>query len=136
MVKELKGENRLMIWSFPAYHNREDLDQLQYDRLVATGDLLATAEEAVARLADRIARSWTSAQAQAVMWRLLGSDLTHMEVAERWMPEPVTYQSVSKHLARAGWSEVETVLKCYKKVAESTPVFAAWLNDKKPVEPR
>lgn len=133
MVEQLEGDERLMIWSMLAYGVQ---DRQLPQRLATMGELLATAEEAVARLGDRIARSWTAAQAQVVMWRLLDSSLTHEDIAERWAPEPVTHQSISKHLARAGWYEVDRTLKSYKNVVESATKIAAWLDEAKPVEPQ
>ncbi len=69
------------------------------------------------------------------MWRLLDPNITHEEIAERWAPESVTHQSVSKHLARAGWNDIHHVtLRSYENVAKSAMAFADLLKATEPLE--
>ena len=89
-------------------------------------DLLGTAGDVVARLADHIARGWTAAQAQAAMWRLLDPSLTNEEIGKRWTPEPVSHQSISKHLQRGGWPDLRGALRHYKRTVEAAATLYAW----------
>lgn len=130
MAEDLSGEQRLLI-SVMIGHD----DQFRSLEEV-TDELLMTAGDAVARLADRIARGWTAAQAEAIMWRLFDPEITHEEIAERWMPAPVTHQSISKHLRRGGWSDLHGALRHYKSTAEAAAKFAGWLQATSPESPR
>ena len=58
-------------------------------------------------LLDAIVQDWTALQALAVKNRLRGR--TQAEIAVDW-PEPVTQQTVARHLARAHWSAVDRML--------------------------
>ncbi len=130
VIEYLSREERLIIvvTSVNSHHFRR-LEEI-------TDLLLMRGGDAIARLADRIARNWTTAQAQALMWRLLDSYMTHEKIAERWKPESVTHQSVTKHLARGGWSDLDSTFYYYSDFAEAAMAFAAWLNATEPVEPR
>lgn len=130
MAEDLDKKERLLIWLlFGAPERYRRLEEI-------TAELLDASGNTVARLADRVARSWTSAQAQAVTQRLLDLSVTHEEIAQRWEPEPVTHQSISKHLTRAGWADLEGALRYYERIAGSALGFSAWLDATKPIEPR
>lgn len=68
--------------------------------------------QAAVALTDEIVQQWTSRQAHAVMESLCGR--TQRQIAEAWKPEPVTQQTVAKHLSRAGWSAIETALSAWE----------------------
>ena len=52
------------------------------------------------------------------MWRLLDPSLTNEEIGKRWTPEPVSHQSISKHLQRGGWDDLRGALRHYKRTVE------------------
>lgn len=71
-------------------------------------------------LIDFLLHDWTAAQAQAVSGRLQSfgtdTDVTQAEIAQQWEPEPITRQSVNRHLQRAHWSRLERTLKRCEEV--------------------
>jgi hypothetical protein len=82
---------------------------------------------ALALVADRMARSWTQAQARAVYWALLDETLTTQEIGERWTPRPVRKQTVSEHLDRAGWQDLsDRVLHLYEKAVGNLLSLNHW----------
>jgi len=82
---------------------------------------IATA--ALAELADHLLQAWTPAQAQAVAGMLDGWDdqtvHTQAEVGAAWTPEPVTRQTVNRHLQRAAFDRVERTLQRYAALVQS-----------------
>jgi hypothetical protein len=95
----------------PAYRaSGEALDALtdQVRMSLAAGPG-ASARDAsvVVRLIDAIVQEWTGRQALAVTGRL--RDWTQAQIARLW-PEPITQQSVARHLERAHWPAVEEAL--------------------------
>ena len=71
---------------------------------------------------DLLLYEWTEAQAQAVagMLRGIGTDtsVTQQAVADAWSPDPITRQSVNRHLQRARWSRLEHVVSLFSQLIE------------------
>ena len=65
--------------------------------------------DAIVDLIDTLMTQWTEAQAFAVDFALLG--WTQQQAAEAWSPEPITQQTVNKHLQRAGWPAIQRALR-------------------------
>jgi hypothetical protein len=83
----------------------------------------AVAAGAIAELCDVWMQAWTPAQAQAIAGMLRGWDGEPMrsqaEVAEAWTPEPVTRQTVNRHLHRAGWPRLERTLHRFSMLVDA-----------------
>mgnify|MGYP000524115988 CR=1 FL=1 len=66
-------------------------------------------------LIDLLLHDWTATQAQAVSGRLqsfgLDTNITQAEIAQKWEPEPITRQSVNRHLQRAQWPRLQRTLE-------------------------
>lgn len=56
---------------------------------------------------DALIQDWTQCQARAILLRLQGD--TQEKIAGKW-PERVTRQAIARHLAKAHWPAVESVL--------------------------
>lgn len=71
-------------------------------------------------LIDLLLHQWTEAQAQAVagMLQSVGTDssITQQAIAEQWNPEPVTRQTVNRHLQRANWPRLERTLSRFEQL--------------------
>lgn len=72
---------------------------------------------------DHLLHHWTAAQARALSGRLRASgtdvDVTQAEIAAEWEPEPITRQSVNRHLKRAYWPRLERTLhRCEEVIRE------------------
>ena len=63
---------------------------------------------------DAVVTRWTSAQATAVRGALL--NWKQEQIAETWPHGPITQQSASQHLDRAGWAGVYEALDYYEDV--------------------
>lgn len=78
------------------------------------------AAESLCELIDHLILNWTEAQAQAVagMLRGIGTDvsITQEAIAEQWEPEPVTRQTVNRHLQRAYWPRLERTLSRFARL--------------------
>jgi hypothetical protein len=81
-------------------------DQLRMSLTAAQGAFARDAS-VIVRLIDAIVQEWTGRQALAVTGRLRG--WTQAKIARLW-PEPITQQSVARHLDRAHWSAVDSAL--------------------------
>ncbi len=68
----------------------------------------------IVRLIDLQARAWTPGQSQAVAGALI--DLTQVEIAASWQPEPISQQAISQHLEKAGWIQIKDALDYLEKV--------------------
>ncbi len=83
------------------------------------------AVESVAELTDHLLHQWTEAQAQAVagMLKSVGTanNVTQQAIAEQWEPEPITRQSVNRHLKRAHWERLERTLRRFEQLITSLP---------------
>lgn len=96
-------------------------DQWVSIRLPESVPVFATyAAETMAELVDHFAHEWTEAQAQAVagMLRGIGTDrsITQQSIADAWTPEPITRQSVNRHLQRAFWPRLQRTLSRYQRL--------------------
>jgi len=73
-------------------------------------------------LIDHLLHQWTEAQAQAVGGMLqnagTGGSVTQQAIAEQWDPEPVTRQTVNRHLQRAEWSRLERTLSRFERLIQ------------------
>lgn len=73
-------------------------------------------------LMDLLLHKWTEAQARAVagMLRGVGTErsVTQQAVADGWSPEPITRQSVNRHLQRANWSRVERTASTFRQLID------------------
>jgi len=86
------------------------LDELREPfRLSLQGGKSHVAYPVVAPLLDTICQGWTARQAQAVQARLRG--WSQHQISEKFQPEPITQQSVARHLAQAHWLAVERALE-------------------------
>ena len=65
-------------------------------------------------LIDTIITSWGPSQCQAVFWALQG--LTQTQIADRWLPEPITQPSVSNNINRAGWASIKKTLVFFEEM--------------------
>lgn len=78
------------------------------------------AAESLSELTDHLLQTWTEAQAQAVAGMLAGvgseQSVTQTEIAEHWEPEPVTRQTVNRHLKRAHWHRLERTLHRFEQL--------------------
>lgn len=83
------------------------------------------AVESVAELTDYLLHQWTEAQAQAVAGMLKGigteASVTQKAIAEQWEPEPITRQTVNRHLKRAHWDRLERTLRRFEQLIASLP---------------
>lgn len=68
----------------------------------------------ILRLIDLQVSDWTPGQSQAVAGALI--DLTQVEIAASWQPEPVSQQAISQHLEKAGWFQIKDALRYLEKV--------------------
>jgi hypothetical protein len=75
--------------------------------------------DAMAKLIDVQAASWTQRQAFAVSKALLG--LTQEEIGTEWMESPISQQTVAQHLASAGWNAIEYALAATEAVRLTGP---------------
>jgi hypothetical protein len=82
---------------------------MEVPELTNDADALAT----MLSVLDVVVSGWTAAQASAVCGALLGR--TQEQIAETWLPKPITQQSAGQHLARAGWDGVSAVIQYYEK---------------------
>lgn len=72
--------------------------------------------DAILGLIDTLVSGWSEAQAYAVDFALLG--WTQTQIARAWEPEPITQQSVNRHLQRAGWPAIARALdRCRELLA-------------------
>ena len=80
------------------------------------------AVDSMFELVDLLLHEWTEAQAQAVagMLRGVGTErsVTQQAVADAWSPDPITRQSVNRHLQRANWSRVERTASIFRQLIE------------------
>lgn len=80
------------------------------------------AADSMFELVDLLLHEWTEAQAQAVAGMLQGvgteRSVTQQAVAEAWSPEPITRQSVNRHLQRAKWVRVERTASHFDQLIE------------------
>ncbi|MEF8865830.1 MAG: hypothetical protein V5A20_08720 [Salinibacter sp.] len=71
-------------------------------------------------LVDLLLHEWTEAQARAVAGMLGGvgteRSVTQQAVADAWSPEPITRQSVNRHLQRANWSRIERTVSIFREL--------------------
>lgn len=65
-------------------------------------------------LLDDIISAWGTSQCQAVFWALQG--LTQTQIAERWLPAPITQPSVSNNLSRSSWSRITKSLVFFEEL--------------------
>ncbi len=83
------------------------------------------AAEGLCELVDHLMQNWTEAQTRAVagMLRSIGTDLsvTQSDIAEQWEPEPVTRQTVNRHLHRAHWPRLERTLSRFERLTCHIP---------------
>lgn len=81
------------------------------------------AAEVLNEMIDHLLHQWTEAQAQALagMVGTIGTDreITQQEIAEQWNPEPVTRQTVNRHLKRAHWHRLERTLTRFDRLIRS-----------------
>lgn len=79
--------------------------------------------QSIAELLDLFLQQWTEAQAQAIAGILptVGTNIevTQQEIAEHWSPEPITRQTVNRHLKRAYWDRVQRTLDRFTRLVES-----------------
>ncbi|MFB6098920.1 MAG: hypothetical protein ABEK84_07405 [Salinibacter sp.] len=80
------------------------------------------AADSVFELVDLLLHGWTEAQAQAVAGMLQGvgteRSVTQQAVADAWSPDPITRQSVNRHLQRAKWSRLERTASLFDQLIE------------------
>lgn len=91
------------------------------------------AVESIGELTDYFFHEWTEAQARAVagMLRSIGTehDVTQQAIAEEWEPEPITRQTVNRHLKRAHWDRLERTLHRFEQLIDSLPSASAARNE-------
>lgn len=84
----------------------------------------------ISDLIDHLYHHWTEAQAQAVAGMLKGVNtertITQKAIAEQWDPEPITRQTVNRHLKRAHWDRLARTLHRFEQLIESlSPVVSS-----------
>ena len=101
----------------------QDLDDDRWFACLPPTDAPTTirlAAESIAELVDHLLHDWTEAQARAVagMLRTFGSDetVTQKSIAEQWQPEPITRQTVNRHLKRAHWDRLERTVTRFQQL--------------------
>lgn len=81
------------------------------------------AAESMSELVDHLLQQWTEAQAQAISGRIstvgAGDEITQQEIAENWSPEPITRQTVNRHLKRAHWDRLQRTLDRFETLVAS-----------------
>jgi hypothetical protein len=86
------------------------------------------AADGIAELMDHLMHEWTEAQAQAVAGMLRGvgteTSVTQRSIGEQWNPEPITRQSVNRHLHRASWPRVKRALSRFERLVDEIPEVA------------
>lgn len=79
--------------------------------------------QGLVELLDLLLQQWTEAQAQAIAGLLAtvhtDIDVTQQEIAERWSPEPITRQTVNRHLKRAHWDRVQRTLDRFSRLVDA-----------------
>lgn len=105
------------------------LDELEDSRWtacrlpVSASDLHRLASKGIFELLDHLLQEWTQAQSQALSKKLRAistdSSVTQREIARQWEPEPITRQSVNRHLKRAHWNRLERLLNRFEKLVQS-----------------
>lgn len=80
------------------------------------------AADSMFNLIDLLLHEWTEAQAQAVagMLQCVGTErsISQQDVADAWSPDPITRQSVNRHLQRAKWSRVERTVFLFEQLID------------------
>lgn len=80
------------------------------------------AADGMFELVDLLLHEWTEAQARAVAGMLRGvgteTSVTQQAVADAWTPEPITRQSVNRHLQRARWSRLKHTASLFSQLIE------------------
>lgn len=81
------------------------------------------ASDSIGELIDHFLHQWTEAQAQALSGqiRTVGTEdeITQTEIAANWAPEPITRQTVNRHLQRAHWDRLERTLARFERLIAS-----------------
>lgn len=76
--------------------------------------LIQSTASILVELMDAIITSWGSSQCQAVFWALQG--LTQIQIAERWLPEPITQPSVSSNINHSAWPAIKNSLAFFEEM--------------------
>lgn len=78
--------------------------------------------ESFAEVIDLALHDWTAKQARAVAGMLeverrrqMGEDATQKSIAQSWKPDPVTAQTVQKHLKRGHWYRIGRELERFRQ---------------------
>lgn len=69
--------------------------------------------EIIVELLDRLAKTWTEKQAEAISGALKG--WTQEKISREWQPKAISQQAVAQHLERAEWSAVEKAIKSFER---------------------
>ena len=101
-------------------HDDQSFTLLLPDR-VPTPARLATA--GFAELVDLLLAEWTGPQSRAIagILRTYGTaeEVTQARIAEEWHPEPVTRQTVNRHLQRAHWERLERTIDRFVRLTDT-----------------
>ena len=80
------------------------------------------AADSMFELVDFLLHEWTEAQAQAVAGMLRGVgtkiSVTQQDIADAWSPEPITRQSVNRHLQRAQRTRLTRTISLFDQLIE------------------
>lgn len=66
----------------------------------------------IVRLIDFQVQRWQPGQSEAIAGALLG--FTQQKIAQEWVKEPVTQQTISQHLESAGWVVIKSTLAYFE----------------------
>lgn len=76
--------------------------------------LTHAAASMLVELMDSLITAWGASQCQAIFWALQG--LTQTQIAERWLPAPITQPSVSNNLNRSSWPTIRKSLVFFEEL--------------------
>jgi hypothetical protein len=76
--------------------------------------LTHAAASILVELMDSLITAWRASQCQAIFWALQG--LTQTQIAERWLPAPITQPSVSNNLNRSSWPTIRKSLVFFEEL--------------------
>jgi hypothetical protein len=76
--------------------------------------LTHSAASILVELMHSLVKAWGASQCQAVFWALQG--LTQAQIAERWLPAPITQPSVSSSLNRSAWPTIRKSLVFFEEL--------------------
>lgn len=83
----------------------------------ASSSTLEEVLDAMLQLLDSVVNQWTVRQARAVSGALQG--WRQVDIAQSWVPDPISQQAVAQHLDSASWNVISHALQVFEKTVHS-----------------